>query len=111
MKTLNKLLGIGLITLASLTGCMKFYIVDGKQVKYNKNIGVSMIVNEGDSLVKYFTPYKGSEGPKGKDLIMTTAYYKDGSMNISDKTSAGFSDKVTRYDYLLNRIDSLENKE
>ena len=109
MKSLTKILTIGLITLASLTGCMKKYEFDGSQIKYNKNIATSMIINEGDSIVKYYTPFRGSEGPTGKDVIMTATYYKDGSRNISDNTSPDFKVKTLRYDYYLTKIDSMNN--
>lgn len=109
MRTLSKILGIGLITIASLTGCMKSYEFEEKKVKFNKNISASMIIHEGDSIVKYYTPFRGSEGPTGKDVIMT-ATYKNGKMNLSDYTCPGFNQKIKNYDYCKHKIDSLERK-
>jgi hypothetical protein len=53
MKLLTKILGVGILTLASLTGCMKNYHINGKIVKYNDLLSTPMIVVDDSEKVSY----------------------------------------------------------
>lgn len=64
MKTLNKILGIGLLTLTSLTGCIKSYNIDGKLVEYNKFTTTPIIVCTDSNKISYSTYDKYFSDPK-----------------------------------------------
>lgn len=115
MKTLNKILGIGTLALTSLVGCTKTYNIDGKLVKYNPYHATQIVTQEENEKVKYYAPFKWNKSKAtGKDVEMVVKY-KMGEISpefissLDKRDSISINKERKKFDYYLNKIDSIES--
>lgn len=127
MKTLSKILGLGLISLTSLVGCTKMYNIDGKRVYYNDGDVNPMVVFSDTAKTVYQTEHKSIlSRTTGKDISkVKIAKAKKFALNRTrmpkyssfpkiyseyiKKDSAVMNKERKNFDYYLIKIDSIEN--
>lgn len=106
MKTLNKIISLTLLSLVSLTGCMKVYKTDkdNERIIYNKNLASPMAVYRDSAKVIYHSAswenLLGKE-VEGKDIT---------EISIAKAKPALFPRRTTKYE-LFPKKYSINNPE
>lgn len=112
MRTLNKIVSLALISLASLTGCTKTLNSDGKVVKYNNYHAKTMIVQGNNEITDYYAPLRLPH-PTSKDVLMFDVWKgNEGrlySHPYNKKDSSIVKEKLKEFDYYMDKFDSIDN--
>jgi hypothetical protein len=116
MPPLTKILGIGILTLASLTGCAKRHHIDGDLVKYNALLSTPMIIQSDSERAAYQKSMKWNSLPlTGKDISIIYVYKKDYMLPFSllsrdnPKDTAEFNKAIKKFEYCQGVIKSRKN--
>jgi hypothetical protein len=128
MKTLNKIIALGLFGLTSLAGCMKSYNFDDKLVGYNDSNVNPMIVYSDSCKVTYQKEDRwSSQRTTGKDIKRIKIADARKNQNFGGRTikyklfprrfsiynpkdSSIMNKERKNFDYYLIKIDSIDGR-